>query len=231
MPINFAQTSIVASRDGSHTLRNELSGEHYHSIFGAYTESMHVFAVAGLEALQLEAGRPLRLLEVGLGTGLNALIAARYSAQHPMPIDYLALEPYPVHHEQLMQLNYADYVGAELLTAYQEAYPALLAGEPWEHGGFRLQVQQQKIEQWSAAALSFDLIFYDAFSPTSQADMWDDAAIDRVAACLAPGGLLVTYCIRGHVRRHFMAQGLLAEKLPGPPGKREMLRIKRPVHV
>lgn len=231
MPIHFARTSIVVSRDGSHTLRNELSGEHYHSIFGAYTESMHVFAAAGLEALELQADRPLRLLEVGLGTGLNALIAARYCVQNKISIDYVALEPYIVNNEQLMQLNYADFVGEELFVAYQQAYPALLAGEPWEYGSFRLQVQQQKLEQWSAAAQSFDLIFYDAFSPSSQADMWEDAAIDRVADCLAPGGLLVTYCIRGHVRRRFMAQGLLAEKLPGPPGKREMLRIKRPAHV
>jgi tRNA U34 5-methylaminomethyl-2-thiouridine-forming methyltransferase MnmC len=229
--IQFAQTSIVVSRDGSHTLRNEHTGEHYHSIFGAYTESMHVFAEAGLEALSLPPDRPVRLLEVGLGTGLNALIAARYCEQNQISIDYVALEPYSVHPEQIRQLNYADFIGDELFTSYQAAYPDLLAGDGWKYGEFKMQVEQQQLEQWSAAAQSFDLIFYDAFSPASQADMWEEEVLDKVAACLAPGGMLVTYCIRGYIRRRFLAHGLLAEKLAGPPGKREMLRIKHPAHV
>lgn len=224
-----ANTSLVLTRDGSHSLRNNDTGEHYHSIFGAYTESMHVFVAAGLE-VQAASAAKLRLLEVGVGTGLNLLLAARFAEQQKCLIDYIGLEPYPIDYEILKNFNYQFFIGADLFVSYAKAYPDLLGGATWHQANFQAKVLQQPLLAFESES-RFDLIFYDAFSPASQSGMWDEASIAKVASLLAPGGVLVTYCIRGYIRRQFLALGLKAEKLPGPPGKREMMRITKPYHV
>lgn len=225
----FAHTSLVLTRDGSHSLRNENTGEHYHSIFGAYTESVHVFVEAGLKAI-VSPPNNIRLLEVGVGTGLNLLLAAQFASQHNTSIVYSGLEPYPVDPEIEKQFNYGDFIGADLFAGYAAAYPNLLTGASWEVSNFTANIIQKSLLEFESDQ-AFDLIFYDAFSPSSQADMWNEASIAKVASLLAPGGVLVTYCIRGHIRRQFIALGLQAEKLAGPPGKREMMRITKPKHV
>ena len=224
-----ANTSLVLTRDGSHSLRNNDTGEHYHSIFGAYTESMHVFVAAGLE-LQAASASKLRLLEVGVGTGLNLLLAARFAEQQECLIDYTGLEPYPIDYEILKEFNYPFFIGADLFASYAKTYPDLLGGATWHQANFQAKVLQQPLLAFESESC-FDLIFYDAFSPVSQSGMWDEASIAKVASLLAPGGVLVTYCIRGYIRRQFLALGLKAEKLPGPPGKREMMRITKPKYV
>lgn len=224
-----ANTSLVLTRDGSHSLRNNDTGEHYHSIFGAYTESMHVFVAAGL-VLQATSTANLRLLEVGVGTGLNLVLAARYALQSNSSINYTGLEPYIVDFEILKDLNYNEFIGANLFDSYVAAYANLLIGATWQQANFEAKVLQQPLLEFESGQC-FDLIFYDAFSPVSQAGMWEEASIAKVASLLAPGGVLVTYCIRGYIRRQFLALGLKAEKLPGPPGKREMMRITKPKHV
>lgn len=225
----FAHTSLVLTRDGSHSLRNENTGEHYHSIFGAYTESVHVFVEAGLKAM-VSPPSHIRLLEVGVGTGLNLLLAAQFASQSNASIVYSGLEPYPVDPEIEKQFNYGDFIGADLFAGYAAAYPNLLTGASWEVSNFTANIIQKSLLDFESDQ-AFDLIFYDAFSPSSQADMWNEASIAKVASLLAPGGVLVTYCIRGHIRRQFIALGLQAEKLAGPPGKREMMRITKPKHV
>jgi tRNA U34 5-methylaminomethyl-2-thiouridine-forming methyltransferase MnmC len=221
--------SLVLTRDGSHSLRDNITGEHYHSIFGAYTESMHVFVAAGLQ-LQASATATLRLLEVGVGTGLNLVLAARYALQADYSINYTGLEPYPIDIEILKDLNYNEFIGADLFNNYVTAYPQLLTGAAWQQANFEANVLQKPLLEFESEQC-FDLIFYDAFSPVSQVGMWEEASIAKVASLLAPGGVLVTYCIRGYIRRQFLALGLKAEKLPGPPGKREMMRITKPKHV
>ncbi|MDP2189743.1 MAG: tRNA (5-methylaminomethyl-2-thiouridine)(34)-methyltransferase MnmD [Sphingobacteriaceae bacterium] len=225
----LAHTTLVLTHDGSHSLRNETTGEHYHSIFGAYTESVHVFVDAGLKSL-LSPPNNIRLLEVGVGTGLNLLLAAQFAAQQNTSIVYSGLEPYPIDPEVQNMLNYGGFVGRDLFASYATSYPKLLAGECWKTPLFEANIVQKALLDFESDR-AFDLIFYDAFSPSSQADMWDEASIAKVASLLAPGGVLVTYCIRGYIRRQFIALGLQAEKLAGPPGKREMMRITKPKHV
>jgi tRNA U34 5-methylaminomethyl-2-thiouridine-forming methyltransferase MnmC len=225
----LAHTSLVLTRDGSHSLRNETTGEHYHSIFGAFTESVHVFVEAGLKAM-VSLPKNIRLLEVGVGTGLNLLLAAQFAAQQNTSIVYSGLEPYPVDPEVQSILNYGDFVGKELFASYATSYPKLLAADCWQAPSFKANIVQKALLDFESDQ-AFDLIFYDAFSPSSQANMWDEASIAKVASLLAPGGVLVTYCIRGYIRRQFIALGLQAEKLAGPPGKREMMRITKPKHV
>jgi len=224
-----ANTTLVLTRDGSHSLRNENTGELYHSIFGAFTESVHVFVEAGLRPLATQRSA-IKLLEVGLGTGLNLLLAAAFASQKYISIDYTGIDPYPVDIEMIKQLNYGDFVGDELFTSYNQSYQNLLNAGQWNQPNFKAQMVQLPLLQFESSSV-FDLIFYDAFSPASQEEMWDAESISKVATLLAPGGVLVTYCIRGCVRRQFLALGLQAEKLAGPPGKREMMRITKSKHV
>jgi tRNA U34 5-methylaminomethyl-2-thiouridine-forming methyltransferase MnmC len=224
--IQYAQTSLVITRDGSHSLRNELTGEHYHSIFGAFTESKYVFEKMGLlEADQSVA--PLRLLEVGVGTGLNLLLALAFARDHCLHLQYTGLEPFPVEPEQIAALNYGQFADAAACAWWQSVYMDLLNGKSQQFSSAEVEVVQQSLLQFQATQ-PFDLVFYDAFSPSSEESMWNDASIDHVSSLLAPGGRLVTYCIRGYIRRRFMANGLLAEKRPGPPGKREMMVVTNP---
>jgi tRNA U34 5-methylaminomethyl-2-thiouridine-forming methyltransferase MnmC len=127
-------------------------------------------------------------------------------------------------------LNYGDFIGKDLFASYAASYPKLLAADCWQAPSFKANIVQKALLDFESDQ-AFDLIFYDAFSPSSQANMWDEASIAKVASLLAPGGVLVTYCIRGYIRRQFIALGLQAEKLAGPPGKREMMRITKPKHV
>lgn len=226
MSITYARTSLVVTRDGSHSLLNELTGEHYHSIFGAFTESKYVFEKMGLlEADQSVA--PLRLLEVGVGTGLNLLLALAFARDNCLHLQYTGLEPFPVVPDQIAALNYANYADTEACRWWQATYEALLDGTTGSFASAEVQIVNQKLLDFEPNT-QFDLVFYDAFSPSSEEAMWNDESIDQVSRLLAPGGRLVTYCIRGYIRRRFVANGLLAEKRPGPPGKREMMVVTKP---
>jgi len=227
--IPFAHTTIVTSGDGSHTLKNERTGEHYHSIFGALTESRHVFLEAGLMASNPH-GPTLKVLEVGLGTGLNLLLTASYAKAQGVKIEYTGLEPFPVLPDTIERLNYGELIGLDLFQSFCSNYNALLAGKTWEWGGLKALADLKPVLAYQSQA-HFDLIFYDAFSPTSQLEMWSDEVVDKLSAFLSPGGILVTYCVRGHIRRRFLSNGMQAERLPGPPGKRQMLRISKPKYV
>lgn len=229
MSIPFAHTTLVTSGDGSHTLKNDHTGEHYHSIFGALTESKHVFLEAGLMATQT-LGQNLKVLEVGLGTGLNLLLTATYAKSQGLNIEYTGLEPFPVLPATVKQLNYGELLDQDLFQSFFLNYDALLLGHAWEHEGLKAQVELRSVQEYQCQG-HFDLIYYDAFSPTSQLEMWSDDVVDKLSAFLKPGGILVTYCVRGFIRRRFLTNGLMAERLPGPPGKRQMLRISKPKHV
>lgn len=226
MSIHSAQTSLVVTRDGSHSLRNELTGEHYHSIFGAFTESKYVFEKMGLLEADLSVA-PLRLLEVGVGTGLNLLLALAFARDNCLHLQYTGLEPFPVQPEQIAALNYAQFADAAACAWWQSVYSNLLAGHPQQFSTAEVAIVQQPLLQFQTTQ-PFDLVFYDAFSPSSEESMWNDDSIDHISSLLAPGGRLVTYCIRGYIRRRFLANGLLAEKRPGPPGKREMMVVTKP---
>lgn len=226
MAFSFAQTSLIVSGDGSHTLKNELTGEHYHSIFGALTESKHVFVEAGLKSINPNEGQ-IRLLEIGLGTGLNLLLSAVHANSLNLRIDYTGLEPFPVQPLTINELNYGKWLNEAVFSSFCEHYEALLSGQLWELGGLTARMDLRPILDFESKD-QYDLIFYDAFSPTSQAEMWLDGVVDKLSGCLASGGVLVTYCVRGYIRRRFLVNGLQAERLPGPPGKRQMLRITKP---
>lgn len=213
----------VRTGDGSFTL--SWGAEHYHSTHGAVTESTHVFIQSGL----LAVGKPhVDVLEVGLGTGLNLLLTWVRCLEGKLTADYTALEPHPLDGPTLESLRHCEDLGWPGLHApFMERMSS--PREEWHEplGGLRfrkLGAPAQALE----AADAFDVIYFDAFAPQHQPELWTEAVFARMRGALRPGGLLVTYCAKGDVRRAMQAVGLQVERLPGPPGKREMLRARRP---
>lgn len=211
----------VISKDGSSTLFSPHFDEHYHSIHGAIQESMHVFIGAGLK--QFEQNE-VRILEMGFGTGLNALLTLIHGSEKK--VEYTGLEAYPVPQELLDKLNYPHELGAEAVEKFQKIHDA-----EWEKAesispNFLLSKHKIQLEEF-ANETHYDLVYFDAFAPSAQAELWTLDIFQKMYALMANGGILVTYCAKGDVRRAMIAAGFQVEKIPGPPGKREMLRAKK----
>lgn len=214
----------LRTADGSFTLRSDLFNEQYHSVHGAVQESRHVFLEAGLACMQ----RPeVDLLEVGLGTGLNAWLT-RLAAREGSVVRYTALEPFPVDPSTLALVDHASALAPPSDGA---AWLDMMAMPPGEwlqvspHFSFRqLRSPVQELD----ATEAFDLVYFDAFGPNAQPEMWTVEVFQQLFKALRAGGLLVTYCAKGDVRRAMLAAGFRAERIPGPPGKRQMLRATKP---
>jgi tRNA U34 5-methylaminomethyl-2-thiouridine-forming methyltransferase MnmC len=216
--VNKSRTrELVKTADGSFTLFIPEVEETYHSTHGAVQESMHVFIENGLKACDKES---IRVLEVGLGTGLNAVLTLQHATKK---INYCALEPYPLSKEILNEL------AASRSDQFEMKFHVSNAGE-WislqENFSFiRMEVG---LEEFSSEE-KFDVIYYDAFGPRVEPGLW---TLERMQQCfdlLNDGGVLVTYCAKGEVRRNLQAAGFVVERLAGPPGKREMLRGVKPL--
>lgn len=217
---------VVQTKDQSSTIYVPELDEHYHSMHGALQESQHIFIDSGLK--QLTAEKETHLLEIGFGTGLNALLTLLESEKSHQKIHYTALEKYPVSLAEMEQLNYADQLHSQ--RAGQLMKKLHLA--QWEHTveitpSFSLLKLKTDLKSCSAPP-SFHLIYFDAFAPSAQPNLWTTEIFEKMHQCLLPGGMLVTYCVKGEVRRNMKAAGLEVEKIPGPPGKWEMARARKP---
>lgn len=218
---------IIVTADGSHTLYSPQFDEIYHSRHGALRESEHVFIQAGLaHFIQTKPGtQPVRILEIGLGTGLNALLSMLYAEKHALQMEYDAIERYPVPIETIKELNYTTQLGYEFcygpyhslhLCRWNESHPIT------PH--FQFKKMLGDVNDSSIELSAADIIYFDAFAPQHQPEMWTEDVFKRMYALLKPGGILVTYCSKSIVQRAMKQAGFNIEKLPGPPGKREMLR-------
>ena len=206
---------ITQSADGSTTLWVPGLDEHYHSIHGALTESQHVFIEAGLKAIGTSN---VRILEVGLGTALNARLTLDQAQQDGRSIAYDALEKFPLTKEEIEAVGLQGMSKeAPFLTATPGAVTQIT-----EQFTFRLLVED--VKSFKGEQGSYDLIYFDAFAPSAQPDLWTDAVFENMYGLLKPGGALVTYCAKGVVKRSMKAAGFEVEALPGPPRKREMTR-------
>jgi len=207
--------------DGSYTLRSELWDVFHHSVVGAVNESTHVFIRSGLEAV----GKPeVDVLEVGLGTGLNLLLTWIRCLEGKCSVHYTALEPFPLPMATLEELRYCeDLAWPGLDQPFMERMNT--AHGDWHEsvGGLTFRKLPLKAEDMDHEA-AYDVIYFDAFGPNTQPELWSAAVFERMNRALRPGGLLVTYCAKGEVRRTMQAVGFEVERLQGPPGKREMLR-------
>lgn len=213
---------IERTADGSATLYRADLDEHYHSVKGALTESLHVYIRSGLERraeMSVDLS-PIRVLEVGFGTGLNAALAFDWSGRSGRSVDYTSLELYPLSPSAVEAMGY-DLPGL-----------AEVNGAEWNA---RVSLSPTfTIEKRVADFLSdplpgeIDVVFFDAFAPEKQPEMWSEEAIRRVVDAMRPGGVFVTYCAKGAIRRMLASLGLTPERIPGPPGgKREILRATK----
>ena len=218
---------IRTTADGSSTLYIPELNEHYHSIHGACQESVHVFINAGLLQFQ-HVKKEIKILEVGLGTGLNVLLSARFAEDCSMKLDYLAIEPYPIDDNLLRQLNYNNLnqfiIPKNWIHKIAEATKAEKVISL--HTGFKLSIIKETIETFELPK-QFDLVYFDAFGPQVQPEIWSELNFKKIFDSMNPGGILVTYCAKGAVRRSMQNAGFVVERIPGPPGKREMLRAKK----
>ncbi len=213
---------IETTADGSSTLRHPLTGETYHSMRGAVGESQHVFIGAGLEyAARTKGERPLKVLEIGFGSGLNAWLTARTAEKSGVRVEYHGIERWPVDPGTLDALSYAtDPFFGEIHRAAWET-PAAIT--PW----FTLMKREADFAVCGFDAI-FDVVYFDAFAPDVQPEMW---SIERFAALfgtMAPGAVLVTYSAKGSVKRALREAGFEVERLPGALGKRHMIRAIKP---
>lgn len=216
---------LTQTGDGSNTLFNEKIGENYHSKHGALQESKHVFIQSGLVPV-LENNSSIKLLEVGFGTGLNFLLTLEECSGKKVSLSYTALEPFPLELEQLDRLDYKQYINVETWNTFIENYNASLLSTQNFGEEHSLTVTNTTLEEYESD-LKFDLIYFDAFSVRHQPELWTDEIIDKTCNLLKPGGIFVTYAITGKLKRAVKAAGCTIEKLPGAPGKREMLRATK----
>lgn len=221
------KTALLLTADGSHTLVDQQTGASYHSKHGAIGESQEVFIQAGLEqALQRNPNQMLRVFEMGFGTGLNALLTLQKAIEWQVPIAYTAIELHPIPSAQYQALNYGEQLGLE--DVFQNLHDC-----PWNQVNtinewFSLRKVQNSLLDYQTDQF-FHAIYFDAFHPELQPELWTQEVFEQCFQMLVPNGLLTTYCSKSIVRKAMMAAGLQVEKIPGPWGKREMVRANKPV--
>ncbi|MDP2068424.1 MAG: tRNA (5-methylaminomethyl-2-thiouridine)(34)-methyltransferase MnmD [Lutibacter sp.] len=218
------ERKIMITADGSTTIHITEWDEQYHSKHGAIQEAKHVFIKNGLS---LFSEQKISILEIGFGTGLNSFITFLEAAKMKLIIDYVGVEAYPLAAEEVEKMNYVEQLNA---NAFSNDFNKMHHQE-WEIKGeispeFSLTKRKQFFNEIDDKN-KFDLIYFDAFGARVQPELWTEEIFEKMHKALKSGGVLVTYSAKGSVRRAMLAVGFSVEKLPGPPGKREMLRGKK----
>ena len=216
------KNKLVITNDGSHSIFNPEMNETYHSKHGAIVEAEHVFIKNGLLA---ENKKQFNILEVGFGTGLNALLTAQKAKQKDIAVNYYGIELYPVPEESYRQLNFTDLIGvdsSDLLNLHECSWEE----EHTIHDFFKLTKNKIALEEYTSKT-KFDIIYFDAFSPEKQPNLWNAEIFQNMYKLLKEDGFLVTYCAKGVVKRTMKAVGFEIVVLDGPPGKRQMTRANK----
>lgn len=212
---------IVKTSDGSHSLYVKELEENYHSHHGAIQEAKHVFINNGLAFF---AGNEISVLEVGFGTGLNALLTLDFALNENKNITYTGIETNLLDYSLIEQLNYLEQLkSSHLEDDFRKMHECKEGEEISLIPSFKFKKVQLKIQDYNQDN-EVDIVFYDAFSPTSQIEMWDITIFKKLYSIISKGGVLVTYCAKGQLKRDLRSVGFEVESLPGPPGKREMVR-------
>ena len=218
---------LQKTADGSHTIYLPELDEQYHSMHGAIQEAEHVFIKSGLGYFQNI--NKLRVFEVGFGTGLNAFLTALYADANNIDISYESIEAYPLNSSIIASLNYVEELNAnDKKDWFDRIHGAKWGEKELIHNFFKLKKIYNEIQSWEAKQI-YDVIFFDAFGPRAQEEMWDKEIFAKLFEVLSNGGILVTYCAKGSVKRTLKEIGFEVQSLPGPPGKREMTRAIKSV--
>ncbi len=213
---------ILKTKDGSHTLYNQDLNEHYHSIHGAIAESKHIYIDNGLSQFNDEE---INVLEIGMGTGLNTILSVREALKKKKKICYTTLEPYNIEYDLIKQLNYKELLSLNAFEQHVFDQIHLCKADKTHQFDdyFEFTKHHTPIQSYTSQK-SFDLVFFDAFAPEKQADMWHVNVFEKLYNLLNNKGFITTYCCKGDVKRALKSVGFTINKKPGPEnGKREML--------
>ncbi|MGB1370363.1 MAG: tRNA (5-methylaminomethyl-2-thiouridine)(34)-methyltransferase MnmD [Flavobacteriaceae bacterium] len=219
--------SIITTADGSKTIQIEDWNEQYHSIHGALQEAKHVYIENGLhEFLQRQPNQKhINILEIGFGTGLNAMLSATDELALQKSILYHGIEAYPVSNDELQALNYSSLLALKS-EIFDQLHSASWNNESQITKHFVLKKRQESFADIKDAN-TFDIVYFDAFGPRVQPDLWTPSIFKMMHTAMRFGAVLVTYSAKGSVRRAMQEVGFEVERLAGPPGKREMLRASK----
>jgi tRNA U34 5-methylaminomethyl-2-thiouridine-forming methyltransferase MnmC len=218
--------NLIKTADGSNSLLNSELDETYHSRHGAIQESLHVFIKNGVHYwLDKNQIKEISILEVGFGTGLNALLALQESIKQKIKIHYVTTEAFPVPIELVDQLNYSQQLDFESADKYFKDLHQCEWNTPVTiTPNFFLEKCKGKIQEMELGKSVYDVVFFDAFAPAKQPEMWELTVLEKTVRSLKSNGIFVTYCAQGQLKRNLKFLGMKVESLPGPPGKREMVR-------
>lgn len=223
---------ISETEDGSYTIFSEQANQTYHSHFGAMTESKYIFIDKALnfKLETMSSKAKVRVLEIGFGTGLNALLAERFAEQNVVDVEYHTIELYPIAEDVCQSLDYGSILGCQ--SVFYALHKAEWGGAANQisdrfilkkyRADITVQLESMAVE--ASFAGFFDVIFFDAFSPDAQPELWTMDIFRNIYSLAGSKGVLTTYCSKGDVRRNMISAGFKVEKLQGPPGKRHILR-------
>jgi tRNA U34 5-methylaminomethyl-2-thiouridine-forming methyltransferase MnmC len=206
---------IVQTKDSSPTLFSSEFNQTYHSIHGAISESLHVFIKNGIESIGPR--ERISIFEMGYGTGINAMLTYLYAKNREASISYESIEKFPVREDLFKEMTFEDSEMTDVLLRFNQ----LEWNQKHSLDGFDFKKMELDIEEYSPDR-KFDIIYFDAFSPNSQPELWSKQIFDKMFAMLSSSGILTTYCAKGEVKRTLKSCGFRVESRPGPVGKREM---------
>ena len=218
------QRRLEITEDGSHTIFLSDINEHYHSIHGAVQESNFIFIDSGLKYLN-KTSENINILEIGFGTGLNALLSYYEAQKANNIINYFSVEPYPLEKEYFSKLNYPEFVDDKNATqVFNKMHNC-----DWDKlikisETFYLKKIKGFIQNINLNNILFDVVFFDAFSPKVQPQLWTDIVFEKIFLLMKKNGVFITYSTKGSVKRNLKKAGFIIENIPGPPGKREIIR-------
>ncbi len=213
---------VIETADGSKTIYIPEMLENYHSNHGALQEALHVFIKNGLQAFADK--KEVHIFEMGFGTGLNAMLSMVEADRVNQKVYYTGIEAFPLEIEITQQIGYEELVDYKFNKYFKEMHLSEWAKKHTFSDNFSFEKIHIKIQDYTVVEETFDLVYFDAFGPRAQEEMWGISILEKMYRILKPGGVFVTYCAKGQVKRDLKALGFTLEILEGPPGKREMTR-------
>lgn len=220
-----SKIEIIKTEDGSHSLYIPDMKETYHSTHGALRESEYVFMKNGLDLI--ETSNEINILEVGFGTGLNTFLTFLESEKKALKIYYQTIEPYPLKEDLFSALNYPDIIAPDKSKYFYDFHKAPFGEKILFSKEFVFQKHFQKLEDLLLKPDQLDLVYFDAFAPSKQPELWSLENFEKVFGWMKNEGVIVSYCASGQFKRNLKSAGFFVETLPGPPGKKEMTRGKK----
>ena len=213
---------IINTFDGSHTIFLPEMNEHYHSVNGAITESKYVYIEKGFNYCSI---KNVTVFEIGFGTGLNCLLTALQAEQEKRQTVYVTIEKFPLDKSITKQLNYGSLISSEAQLYFEKIHDCAWNEKVEITAYFSIKkIKADLTDYFFEEQGKFNVIYFDAFGPDKQPEMWIPQILSKISEATAPGGVFVTYSAKGEVRRQLSANGFEMERLPGPPGKNQMLR-------